>query len=333
MKRILLDHGSGGGASHRLIKDIFVRYLSNDILDSLDDAACFELSGKISFSTDTYTVDPLFFPGGDIGTLCVSGTVNDIAMLGARPKFLSCGFVIEEGVFVQDIEKIVKSMADTAKKAGVLIVTGDTKVVPKGSVDKVFINTSGVGEVVIERPLSGSMARAGDSIIISGTIGDHGLAIFSAREGLSLGFDVKSDCAPLNNLILKLLEKVPEIHVLRDPTRGGVATTLNEIAMQSGVGIEIFEEDLPINPGVKEGCDILGMDPLYLANEGKFICVLPSEYANIVLEIMKGDELGKNAKIIGEVKKEPRGKVVLRTEIGGKRLLSMLEGEHLPRIC
>ena len=333
MKRILLDHGMGGLASSRLISEIFIKHLSNEILDSLDDAAYLEVSPKLSFSTDTYTIDPIFFPGGDIGSLCVSGTVNDIAMLGARPKYLSCGFIIEEGFLLSDLEKIVKSMAHTAKKAGVLVVTGDTKVVPKGSVDKIFINTSGIGEVILDIPLSGKRASPGDKVIINGTIGDHGLAIFTAREGLDLNFDIKSDCAPVNNLILKLIENIPEIHVMRDPTRGGVATTLNEIAIQSNVCIELFEDALPIKSGVKEGCDILGLDPLYLANEGKFICILPEKYVKPALEILREDHLGKHAALIGEVTDTPKGKVVLNTKIGGKRLLSMLEGEHLPRIC
>ncbi|WP_461833318.1 hydrogenase expression/formation protein HypE [Desulfothermus sp.] len=333
MKRILLDHGSGGLASNRLISEIFIKHLSNEILDSLDDAAYLEVSPRLSFSTDTYTIDPIFFPGGDIGSLCVSGTVNDIAMLGARPKYLSCGFIIEEGFLLSDLEKIVKSMAHTAQKAGVLVVTGDTKVVPKGSVDKIFINTSGIGELVLDIPLSGKKATCGDKVIINGTIGDHGLAIFTAREGLDLNFDIKSDCAPMNNLILKLIENIPEIHVMRDPTRGGVATTLNEIAIQSNVCIELFEDALPITSGVKEGCDILGLDPLYLANEGKFICILPEKYVELALEILREDHLGKHAALIGEVTDTPKGKVVLNTKIGGKRLLSMLEGEHLPRIC
>ena len=333
MKRILLDHGSGGLASNRLISEIFIKYLSNEILDSLDDAAYLEVSPRLSFSTDTYTIDPIFFPGGDIGSLCISGTVNDIAMLGARPRYISCGFIIEEGFLLSDLEKIVKSMAHTAKKAGVLVVTGDTKVVPKGSVDKIFINTTGIGELVLDIPLSGKRATCGDKVIINGTIGDHGLAIFTAREGLDLNFDIKSDCAPMNNLILKLIENIPEIHVMRDPTRGGVATTLNEIAIQSNVCIELFEDALPIKSGVKEGCDILGLDPLYLANEGKFICILPEKYVEPALEILREDHLGKHAELIGEVTDTPKGKVVLNTKIGGKRLLSMLEGEHLPRIC
>lgn len=333
MKSILLDHGSGGLASHRIITDIFFKYFSNDILDAMDDAACIELKGRASFSTDSYTVDPIFFPGGNIGTLAISGTVNDIAMLGAKPKYLSCGFIIEEGFLISDLEKIVCSMAETAKRAEILVVTGDTKVVPKGGVDKIFINTSGIGKLIVDEPLSGAKARPGDKVIISGTVGDHGLAIFCARSKVSLDFNVSSDCAPLNKLVEKLLKNVPAVHVLRDPTRGGLATTLNEIAMQSNVCIEIIENKIPIKKGVKEGCDILGLDPLYLANEGKFICIVPPEYAQQCLEIIKSDPLGKDAEIIGEVLDAPAKKVVLVTDIGGKRLLSMLEGEHLPRIC
>ncbi len=332
-KKILLDHGSGGLAAQRLIRELFVTYLGNELLNTLDDAACLQMQGKLAFSTDTYTVDPLFFPGGDIGSLAVHGTVNDVAMLGARPRFLSCGFILEEGLPLQVLEDIVASMARAAHMAGVQVVTGDTKVVPKGKVDKIFINTSGLGQIVPADPPAGNKARPGDAILISGSIGDHGLAVMAARQDLGLESTVKSDSAPLNHLVLEILQQVPGVHVLRDPTRGGLASTLNEIAIQSGCSCLLREEDLPLIPGVSQGCALLGLDPLYLANEGKFICILPEEKAGQVLEIMQAHALGGNAAQIGVVQKDDPGLVMLRTRIGGHRILSMLEGEQLPRIC
>ncbi len=331
----MLDHGSGGLASQRLITNIFLSHFKNNHLseEHLDDAAFLDIGGKISFSTDTYTIDPIFFPGGNIGSLAVHGTVNDVAMLGAIPRFMSCGFVIEEGFSLVDLETIVASMAEAASRAGVKIVTGDTKVVPKGSVDKIFINTSGIGEVILDFPLSGSRACVGDVVIISGSVGDHGLAIMASREGISLAVDVRSDSAPLNSIILSLIKEIPEIHVLRDPTRGGLATTLNEIALQSKVIIEVEEELIPIKQGVKDGCSLLGLDPLYLANEGKFICFLPEVYSKKALSIIRDHSLGRDAAIIGRVVEKGTSRVLLKTHIGGKRFLSMLEGEHLPRIC
>jgi len=332
-RRLMLDHGSGGLASQRLITNLFLTYLGNPVLNSLDDGACLDLKGRVAMSTDTFTVDPIFFPGGDIGSLAVHGTVNDVAMLGAIPRFLSCGFILEEGLDLDILERIVASMGKAAEAAGVRIVTGDTKVVPKGAADKVFINTTGLGELLFPQPLSGSGARVGDAILVSGTVGDHGLAIFSTREGLSFETQVRSDSAALNHLIVKLLEQVPEVHVLRDPTRGGLATTVNEIAQQSGCECLLQESSIPVSDHVREGCSLLGLDPLYLANEGKFICFLPEDRVQDALKVLTRDELGTAAVRIGSVVQGQPGRVVLKTRIGGRRLLNMLEGEQLPRIC
>lgn len=335
---ILLDAGSGGKASHRLITGLFFKYFSNPTLESMDDAAILNISGPLSMSTDSYTVDPLEFPGGNIGTLAVHGTVNDVAMLGAKPEYLSCAFIIEEGLDAELLERIVKSMAEAAKEAGVQIVTGDTKVVPKGAVDKLFINTTGIGRIIANPPPQGKNARAGDAILVSGTLGDHGLTIFSQRDKLDISHSIASDSASLNHMIAALINELPAVHVLRDPTRGGLATTLNEIAEQSQVVCEIGEASLPINPGVGEWCSVLGLDPLYLANEGKLICILPQEDADKALRIMRRFKEGAGAAIIGgvlapEQSQAKAGQVVLETPLGGKRLLAMLEGEQLPRIC
>lgn len=333
MERVLLDYGSGGKASHRLIGELFLKHLGNPVLDRLDDAALLDVTGPISVSTDSFTVDPIFFPGGDIGSLAVHGTVNDVAMLGARPKYLTCGFILEEGLPMADLERIVASMGRAAREAGVMVVTGDTKVVPRGAVDKIFINTTGIGEVIVPEPPCGRRARPGDAILISGFVGDHGLAILSQREGLTFEAPVVSDCASLNHLIVRLLTALPGIHVLRDPTRGGLATTLNEIAGQSGVECRIREASVPVRPEVSGGCSFLGLDPLYLANEGKFLCILPRELAPAALDIMRADPLGVDAVEIGEIRSDHPGKVVLETPLGGTRLMDMLEGEQLPRIC
>ena len=331
--RVLLDYGSGGKASHRLIGELFLKYLGNAVLNRLDDAAYLDLQGPVSVSTDTFTVDPIFFPGGDIGSLAVHGTVNDVAMLGARPRYLTCGFILEEGLPMADLERIVASMGHAAREAGVLVVTGDTKVVPRGAVDKIFINTTGIGEIFVPEAPSGHRAKPGDIILVSGFVGDHGLAILSQREGLAFDAPVVSDCASLNHLIVRLLEAIPEVHVLRDPTRGGLATTLNEIAGQSGVECRIREAEIPVRPEVSGGCSFLGLDPLYLANEGKFLCILPEAHAEAALTIMRSDPLGRDAVRIGEVRADHPGKVVLETPLGGTRLMDMLEGEQLPRIC
>ncbi len=331
--KVLLDYGSGGRASQRLISDLFVKYFANPELERLNDAASLELKGKISMSTDSFTVDPIFFPGGDIGSLAVHGTVNDVAMLGAIPKYMTCAYIIEEGLPMADLEKIVKSMGEACKHAGVNIVTGDTKVVPKGMVDKIFINTTGVGEIIADPAPSGDRATVGDAVLVSGTMGDHGLTILGTREGLSLESNVKSDSAALNHLLVKLVQEIPDVHVLRDPTRGGLATTLNEITVSSNVCCELDEAKIPVIPEVAGGCSFLGLDPLYLANEGKFLCILPQEYAEKALEIMHGDELGRDACQVGTITDANPGKVILVTPLGGRRLLNMLEGEQLPRIC
>ncbi|WP_272700336.1 hydrogenase expression/formation protein HypE [Desulfovibrio sp. Fe33] len=331
--KVLLDYGSGGRASQRLISELFLKHLGNDELDRLNDAAVLSLSGKVAMSTDSFTVDPIFFPGGDIGSLAVHGTVNDVAMMGAVPRYITCGYIIEEGLPMADLERIVASMGEAARKAGVKVVTGDTKVVPKGACDKIFINTTGIGDVIADPVPSGDAARPGDAVLVSGTIGDHGLTVLGTREGLDFEAKVQSDSAALNHLLVKLVSELPEVHVLRDPTRGGLATTLNEITKSSNVCCELIENDIPVRPEVKGGCSILGLDPLYLANEGKFLCVLPEEYAEKALEIMRADPLGRDARRIGSMTDANPGKVVLVTPLGGKRLLGMLEGEQLPRIC
>ena len=339
---ILLDCGSGGKASQRLIHDCFFRHFSNELLERMDDAALLDISGPIAMSTDSYTVTPLIFPGGSIGTLAVHGTVNDVAMLGARPLYLSCAFIIEEGLDMATLERVVEDMARAAAEAGVRIVTGDTKVVPRGMCDKLFINTTGIGTVLAKPAPSGHRAEAGDAVLVSGRMGDHGLTVMAQREGLSFVSDVASDSAPLNHMVADLLHSLGtagQIHVLRDPTRGGLATTLNEIAAQSAVAISVREDSVPISESVRNGCAFLGLDPLYLANEGKLICVVPEALAEQALEAMRKSPYGQDAARIGTVlapgadNKLRAGQVVLETPLGGKRLLSMLEGDQLPRIC
>jgi len=330
---ILLDYGSGGRSSHRLVAELFLKHLGNPELNRLNDSALIRTSGVLAVSTDTFTVDPIFFPGGDIGSLAVHGTVNDVAMLGAVPRFLSCGFLLEEGLAVADLERIVASMARAAAEAGVVVVTGDTKVVQRGAADKIFINTTGIGEIIREPSPSGDRARPGDAVLLSGPVGDHGLAVLSTRQGLSFGTEVVSDAASLNHLANRLVRELAEVKVLRDPTRGGLATTLNEIAASSEVTIEVEEAAVPVRPEVKGGCSFLGLDPLYLANEGKFICIVPEAEAERALALMRMDPLGTGAVRIGTVVAGNPGTVALKTPIGGRRLLGMLEGEQLPRIC
>lgn len=331
---VLLDAGSGGRASHRLVEHIFLRYFKNDLLMKMDDAALLaNAGGNLAMSTDSYTVTPLFFPGGSIGSLAVNGTVNDVSMLGAKPLWLSCGFIIEEGLPVDILEKVVRDMARCCSEAGVSIVTGDTKVVPAGACDKLFINTTGIGSVYAEPPLSGCNAMPGDAVLVSGTMGDHGLAIMAARADVSFMTRVKSDSAPLASMIKDIIDKTGVVHVLRDPTRGGLATTLNEIAEQSGVCMEIEETKIPMCQDVVDGCSFLGLDPLYLANEGKCVCVLPMDKAQDALEAMRSSPYGRDAAIIGKVTACRAGIVLLRTAIGGQRVLGMLEGAQLPRIC
>ena len=336
-KTLLLDCGSGGRASQRLINELFLEQFDNPILRTLDDAAKLELSGPIAMSTDGYTVTPLFFPGGNIGTLAVHGTVNDVSMLGARPRYLTCGFILEEGLDLDLLRKVVESMAEAARSAGVLIVSGDTKVVPRGACDKLFITTAGVGEILADPSPSGSGARPGDAILVSGAVGDHGLAVLGQRDSLSFLQGVESDSAALNKMVERLMLEVGDIHVLRDPTRGGLATTLNEIAGQSGVVCSIEEASIPIHDAVRSGCDVLGLDPLYLANEGKMLCFVPEAKAQAALDVLRSEPQGREAARIGTVLEAVApsrpGQVVLQTPIGGRRLLSMLEGDQLPRIC
>jgi hydrogenase expression/formation protein HypE len=334
LDRILLDHGSGGRSSHELIEKIFLPRFQNSFLREMNDSAVLVLEGAtIAFTTDSYVVDPIFFPGGDIGSLAVCGTVNDLSMRGARPCYLSAGFILEEGFPIKDLNRILLSMEKATREAEVQVVTGDTKVVPKGAADKIFINTSGLGLIPRGIHIAGQNARPGDAVLISGSIADHGFTILSKREGLAFDSPLKSDAAPLNHLVARMLQVSPHIHVLRDPTRGGLATTLNEIARQSRVGIEIWEEALPLHNGVLAAAEILGLDPLYLANEGKLIAILPHSEAEAVLQAMREDPYGREAALIGQVKEEHPGKVVMQTLIGGKRLLDMLAGEQLPRIC
>lgn len=334
---ILLDCGSGGRASQRLITQCFFRHFDNALLGVMDDAARLDLRGPVAMSTDSYTVTPLFFPGGSIGTLAVHGTVNDVSMLGARPRYLSCACIIEEGLALETLDRIVADMAEAARHAGVQIVTGDTKVVQRGMCDKIFINTTGVGEIYASPAPSGHRAVPGDVVLVSGTMGDHGLTVMGQREGLSFVSDVCSDSAPLNGMVEELIRAVGDVHVLRDPTRGGLATTLNEIAAQSGVSISLREDAIPVRENVRNGCSFLGLDPLYLANEGKLICIVPAGMADAALEAMRRSPYGRDAACIGDVcapqGKVHAGQVTLTTAIGGRRLLSMLEGDQLPRIC
>ncbi|MCK4309753.1 MAG: hydrogenase expression/formation protein HypE [Candidatus Atribacteria bacterium] len=333
-EKILLSHGSGGKLSYNLIKELFLTNFNNIYLKKLDDGALLNINGlNLAYSTDSYTVDPLFFNGGDIGELAVYGTVNDLAMCGATPLYLSCSFIIEEGILLSLLKKIVLSMKEASAIAKVDIVTGDTKVVNKGAADKIFINTTGIGIVEEGVNISGSNARVGDIIIINGPIGNHGIAVLSEREGLKFETDINSDAAPLSSLVADMLEISKDIHVLRDPTRGGLSTTLNEIALSSNVEIEIDEENIPVQEGVRAACEILGYDPLYMANEGKLVAFVSPEVAPEVLKKMRRNKYGKESKIIGRVTKKSEGKVYLRTTIGGKRIVDMLIGEQLPRIC
>lgn len=331
---ILLDHGSGGQIANRLITDLLLPAFDNPILSKLGDGGICDLGGiRVALSTDSYVVDPIFFPGGNIGELAINGTVNDIAMCGADPRFLSVGLILEEGFPVSDLEKIVTAMGAAAEKAGVQVVTGDTKVVTRGAADKIFINTSGIGMVPDNVNISAENARPGDKIILSGTIADHGMTILTLREGLSFDAPVFSDTAPLNHMVRNMIAVCPDIHVLRDPTRGGVATVLNEIADQSAAGFRIFEDRIPVKNEIAGICEFLGFDPLYVANEGKLIAVVGPAHADAVLAEIKKDPYGKDACIIGEVVADHPGQVVLETRIGGLRVVGMLAGGQLPRIC
>lgn len=331
---ILLDHGSGGKLSHRLITDLVLPIFDNAILSPLHDGAVLDIDGqRLAFSTDTFVVDPIFFPGGSIGDLAVNGTVNDLAMCGGVPQYLSAGLILEEGFPIRDLQRILNDMRIAAEKAGVIIVTGDTKVVPKGAVDKIFVNTSGIGKIPHGVDISSRNARPGDKIILSGTMGDHGVAVLTQREGMTFDAPVKSDTAALNHMVARMLSVSNDIHVLRDPTRGGVGTALNEIAGKSGVGIKIYEEKIPLKDAVAGICELLGFDPIYIANEGKLIAFVDPRHAEKILATIKEDEFGKDACIIGEVIPDHPGRVIMETRIGGIRIVDMLTGEQLPRIC
>ncbi len=338
-KQIVLGHGSGGKLTAELIDKIFRPAFTNPILDKLDDQAVVQVNGtRLAFTTDSFVVTPIFFPGGDIGRLAINGTVNDLAMSGARPLYLAAAFILEEGLAADDLRRVVESMRDAANEAGVLLVTGDTKVVNRGKGDQVFITTTGLG--VIDRPveISADRARPGDKIILSGFIGDHGMAVMSQRENLEFEGAIESDCAPLHGLVNVMLEVMgsdglPTIHCLRDPTRGGVATTLNEIAGQSRVGMLLQERDIPVRETVQGACEILGLDPLYVANEGKLVAIVAAEAADEIVQRMRQHPLGGEAAVIGEVVADHAGMVLMKTEIGGTRVLDVMFGEQLPRIC
>ncbi|MBN1661634.1 MAG: hydrogenase expression/formation protein HypE [Anaerolineae bacterium] len=343
---ILLAHGSGGKLSRDLIVNLFAHYFSNRTLLSLEDAAVLNLPEgmnhlmpstppRLAFSTDSYVVSPLFFPGGDIGKLAVCGTVNDLSMRGASPIWLSAGFILEEGLPWATLERVVASMAATARQAGVQIVAGDTKVVDRGSADKIFINTAGIGVLPWRVEIGAARARPGDAVLISGAVGDHGMTILTQREGLHFDSPLESDCAPLNGLVAHLLGQLQggTVHAMRDPTRGGLATTLVELALASNAGIEIIESAVPVHGAVRAACELLGLDPLYVANEGKLIAIVEGDAAEGVLALLRAHEYGRDAAIIGRVTADHPGRVVLRTPLGARRILDMLAGEQLPRIC
>jgi len=332
--RITLLHGNGGLQTHRLIRELFLKYFGNPQLNRLEDSALLEAdSDRIVFTTDSYVIKPLFFPGGDIGKLAVSGTVNDLAVCGAIPRWLSCGFIIEEGFEIATLEKILISMKKTAEIAGVKIVTGDTKVVEKGNADGIYINTSGIGILIEGVELGQHRIQIEDKIIINGYIGDHGAAIIQAREDFPIEMDLVSDCAPINQITKQLLSELDGVKLMRDPTRGGVATVLNEFVENQAFGIQIEETALPIRDCVQGFCEPLGFDPLYLANEGKFLLMVDRNEADKALEVIRSFPGNESAEIIGEVVDEPRGKVILKTQIGSHRIVDMLSGEMLTRIC
>lgn len=332
--QIVLGHGSGGKLSAQLIEQVFLPAFSNPLLNKLDDQAVLQINGsRLAFTTDAFVVTPLFFPGGDIGKLAVNGTVNDLAMSGARPLYLSAAFILEEGLATEELVRVVESMRDAAAIANVQLVAGDTKVVNRGKGDKLFVSTTGIG--IIEKPVNISADRAhpGDKVILSGYIGDHGMAILSQRENLEFEGVIESDCAALHELVSDMLDVCPDIHCLRDATRGGVATVLNEIAARSHVGMLLNETDIPVRDTVRGACEILGLDPLYVANEGKLVAIVPSQNAEAVVSRMRENPLGQDALVIGEVMAEHAGMVLMRTEIGGTRIVDTLFGEQLPRIC
>ncbi len=330
---VVIGHGSGGRLSRDLLTRLFLPNLGAAAPRRLDDSATLEVNGaRLALTTDSHVVSPLFFPGGDIGRLAVCGTVNDLAMVGARPLALTVGFVLEEGLALKELERVVQSMQSAAGEAGVTIAAGDTKVVQQGGADRLFINTAGLGLIPPGVDISGANAQPGDAVILSGPIGDHGIAVLSAREDLGFETDLQSDVAPLNGLVSAMLD-AGAVHVLRDPTRGGLATALNEIAEQSGVAIELVEGRIPVRPAVSAACEMLGFDPLYIANEGKLVACVPAAQADAILAAMRAAPYGAEAELIGRVTAGPHGQVTLKTAIGGTRLLDMLAGELLPRIC
>ena len=331
--KVLLAHGSGGKLAHEIVRNSFLSALDNPILNPLDDSAIISTEGKLAFTTDSYVVQPIFFPGGDIGRLAICGTVNDLAMVGASPLYLSLAFIIEEGLPIKDLEKVVASIKETAEAAGVKIVTGDTKVVNRGSADRLFINTAGIGTIPPGVNISGHNAQPGDAVIINGTIGDHGIAVLSQREGLGFATKLESDCSPLNGLVAEMLEVSNAIRCLRDPTRGGLASALNELAEQSGVSIRIEEDKIPVREEVGSACDMLGLDPLHVANEGKLVAIVDAGDAEDVVARMRKNQYGRDATIIGEVQEGHPGRVVMKTRLDTSRIVDMLVGEPLPRIC
>ena len=338
-KTITLSHGNGGKAMQDLIDDVFVSNFDNPILEQLEDRASLDLASivsqgdRLAFTTDSYVVDPLFFPGSNIGELAVNGTVNDLAVGGAKPLYLSCSVIIEEGLPVATLRQIASSMKTAANLAGVQIVTGDTKVVNRGAADRLFINTAGIGIIAQGVNVSAANLQPGDAVIVNGSLGNHGAAILVTREELALSSEIKSDCQPLNGLIATILEICPEVRAMRDATRGGLATVVNEFAIASSVGIRLFEKSLPVDEEVKGVCEILGLDPMYLANEGKLVVVVPRSHRELVLATMQSHPAGKNASIVGEVTDSPSGVVMLKTAFDTERVVDMLIGERLPRIC
>lgn len=331
---ILLAHGGGGKLSHHLIQKMFVDQFRNDSLEMLHDGAMLRVEGeRLAFSTDSYVVHPIFFPGGDIGQLAINGTVNDLAMCGAIPRYLSAALIIEEGFAMEDLWRVIRSMREAATAAGTILVTGDTKVVDKGKGDQIFITTSGIGVIEKDVNIDPRRAAVGDAIIISGNIAQHGIAIMSVREGLEFETTIESDTAALNSLVYQMLDICRDIHVLRDPTRGGVASSLNEIAHSAQVGIQISEEKIPIAEDVSGACEILGFDPLYVANEGKLIAFVPAPKAEEVLAVMRRHPRGKESQIVGHAVSDHPGLVVMKTKVGGSRVVDMMSGEQLPRIC
>jgi hydrogenase expression/formation protein HypE len=335
--RIDMNHGAGGRVGAQLVDELFGRAFDNDWLRQGNDAALLELPAghRLAMSTDGHVISPLFFPGGDIGSLSVHGTVNDVAMLGARPLYLAASFILEEGLPLADLKRIVESMAAASRDAGVPVVTGDTKVVERGKGDGVFISTTGVGVVPVGRRIGGALARPGDAVLLSGTIGEHGVAVLSQRESLAFETAIVSDTAALHGLVAAMLEAVPEgaVRTLRDPTRGGLATTLNEIARQSGVGMDLDEAAIPVLPQVEAACELLGLDPLYIANEGKLVAVVASDAVEALMAVMRAHPLGHQAACIGRVQDDPHRFVQMRTRFGGRRIVDWLAGEALPRIC